>query len=77
MKITLEYVAMLKVHGPPSGGTVELPAGATARDLLNQLAIPATHQATVVAYINDTRARVETTLSEGDRVFLAVPISGG
>lgn len=77
MKITLEYVAMLHVAGPASGGCVDLPTGSTVADLLHKLQITAAHQKSVSVFVNDTRVRHVHQLVDGDRVFLSIPISGG
>ncbi|HMP73975.1 MAG TPA: MoaD/ThiS family protein [Kiritimatiellia bacterium] len=77
MKIRLEHVAMLKVQGPANGSELELMDGATVRDLLNQLAIPAIHQSSVTAFVNETKVRHDHVLVQGDHVFLSIPTSGG
>lgn len=77
MKIYLEYVAMLVVHEARSGGTLDLPEEATVTDLLNQLRLSPAHQRVVTAFINERRVRSTARLSDGDRVFLGLPMGGG
>ena len=68
---------MLVVHGLPPGGHLELPASATAGDVLHRLQLAPAHQGVVTIFINEQRARPTTPLKEGDRVFLGLPMSGG
>jgi sulfur carrier protein ThiS len=77
MKIYLEYVAMLVVHEARNGGTLDLPEEATVTDLLNQLRLSPAHQRVVTAFINERRVRSTARLSDGDRVFLGLPMGGG
>ncbi|HMP90427.1 MAG TPA: MoaD/ThiS family protein [Kiritimatiellia bacterium] len=77
MRIHLEYVAMLKVDGPPSGCDMEVATGTTTGDLLHQLAIPVHHQKSVSVFVNDKWVTRSSILEENDRVFLSVPMSGG
>ncbi len=77
MKITLEYVAMLKVSGPPSGSGYALPDGATLSELMTGLGLRPEHQKVVVGFVNEIKARPEQILRDGDRVFLAMPVGGG
>jgi sulfur carrier protein ThiS len=77
MKVHLSYTAMLKIDGPLSGDVVETPDGATAGELLAQLRIAPAHRAHVTIFVNEERIRASHVLREGDRVHLAVPISGG
>ncbi len=77
MKIHLEYVAMLKVHGPASGGVVDLPPGCTVADLLVQLGISSVHQRAIVAFIDNVRVPHTRILADLDRVYLSLPMGGG
>lgn len=77
MKLHLEYVAMLDVKGARSGGEVEMPDGATIGSLLEKLQVAPAHRTSVTPFVNDARATQRTELKDGDRVFLALPISGG
>jgi sulfur carrier protein ThiS len=77
MKIHLEYVAMLDVRGARSGAPLEVPEGATVGALLEQLHVKPEHRKTVTPFVNEQRATTGTALKDGDRVFLALPISGG
>lgn len=77
MKITLEYVAMLRVDGPASGSVMEVDHGITAGDLMTRLGIAAYHQRVVVPFVNDRKVEPGRVLQENDRVFLAMPVGGG
>lgn len=77
MNIQLEFVAMLDVKGARSGSTIDVPDGATVGALLEMLRIAPAHRSSVTPFVNDRRATLTTRLAEGDRVFLALPISGG
>lgn len=77
MKITLEYVATLKVSGPPSGASLDLPEGATVTGLLDRLQLSSAHQKVIVPFVNEAKVRPETVLKPGDHVFLAMPVGGG
>ena len=77
MKLHVEHVAMLVVHGLPRDGMVELPEGATAADLLRHLKVTPAHQPAVTFFINEQRVRPNRVLQAGDRVFLGLPMSGG
>ena len=77
MKLHVEHVAMLVVHGLPRDGGVELPDGATAADLLHRLKVAPAHQPAVTFFVNNQRVRPTRVLRDGDRVFLGLPMSGG
>lgn len=77
MHIRLEYVAMLKVHGPRSGSNLELADDATVGRLLDALHIPPAHQRVIVPFVNERKARPEDALRDGDHVYLAMPVGGG
>lgn len=77
MKIHLEYVAMLAVKGARSGSEIELPDGATIGTLLEKLQVAPAHCGSIAPFVNNERVRQTAVLKTGDRVFLALPISGG
>jgi sulfur carrier protein ThiS len=77
MNIALEYVAMLKVSGPPSGSSMELSDRTTASGLLDLLGLKPEHQRVVVVFVNEIKVRPEYMLKPGDRVYLAMPVGGG
>lgn len=77
MKVHLEYVAMLDVKGATSGSEIEVSDGATIDTLLEKLQVAPSHRTSVTPFVNDARATQRTALKDGDRVFLALPISGG
>lgn len=77
MNVHLEFVAMLHLKGARSGQTVALPEGATLATLLEQLAVAPPHRKAITLFVNEQRATATTKLKDGDKVFLALPISGG
>lgn len=77
VKVHLEHVAMLVVHGVPHDGFLELKDPATVGDLLDLLRLSPNHQRTVIVFVNQHRARVGTALAEGDQIFLGLPMGGG
>lgn len=77
MRIHIERVAMLVIHGVPHDGWLDRPDGSTVGDLLHHLRLSPAHQRVVTAFVNDTRVRPTTVLHDGDRVFLGLPMSGG
>ena len=77
MKITLEYVATLKVSGPASGSIVEISDGSSVTDLFNHLEIRTSHQRVLAAFISNEKVHRDTILSDGDQVFIGMPVGGG
>jgi sulfur carrier protein ThiS len=77
MKIKLEYVAVLKTSGPPSGSTLTLPGGTTITTLLDHIGVSPAHQKVLSLFINETKVRADAVLVDGDRVFIGVPMGGG
>ena len=77
MRIQIERVAMLVVHGVPRDGGLDRPDGTTVGDLLQHLRLSPAHQRVVTVFVNETRVRPTTVLHDGDRVFLGLPMSGG
>jgi sulfur carrier protein ThiS len=58
-----------------TGITVELPEGATARDLIEHLDLP--HKKTAFVTIDNRLAKPETPLMDGGIVRIIQPVSGG
>lgn len=75
--IRLEYVALLKTSGPPSGSALDVPAGATVTDLLARIGVAPAHHHVLAVFINEEKVRLDHRLSDGDRVFIGVPAGGG
>ena len=77
MKLKVEHVAMLAVTGLPPDGELEVPPGSTAQDLLERLRLSPAHQRVVAVFVNERRVHASAALSEGDRIFLGLPMGGG
>ncbi len=76
MEITLRYVRMLDISDVDYDSTMEIPAGATVTDVLDELEIDEDKQQFIQPEINGEEERLETTLSDGDELFLFLPIQG-
>jgi sulfur carrier protein ThiS len=77
MRIHLEFAAVLELHGVASGQALDLAAGSTLADLLNQLKVRREHQKFVVPFVNGEQKRLSCELHEKDNAFLSVPVGGG
>ena len=77
MRVTVEYTGVLNIKAVPNGGTVELPAGAAVSTLLEHLGIDREHRKFITPLVNNNKARLSTVLSEGDKVYLLLPVGGG
>jgi len=75
--IVVESTGLLHIDGLDKNGTIELNAGATIEDLLNQLKVQRDHQKFVSAFINGEERNRFTTLHDRDKVTLLLPIGGG
>jgi molybdopterin converting factor small subunit len=79
MKVYVKLFATLRPYHPGPNRSipleVELPAGATAADLVPALHLPA--QLVRHAFINNQQKTLETALGEGDRINLFPPVVGG
>jgi sulfur carrier protein ThiS len=75
--IVVESTGLLHIEGLEKNGSVEIKAGATIEDLLNQLKVQRDHQKFVTAFINGEERNRFTTLHDHDKVTLLLPIGGG
>ena len=79
MRVTVKLFATLSQygHGKRAGAPleIELPVGATLRDLSSHLKIPP--EATRVAFVNGIIQEPDCILKEGDEVGMFPPIGGG
>lgn len=75
MKVDVKLLGLLREQTPPDGVLI-LPAGATLGDALQALALPAEH---VQAVALNARVERDPTrpLSDGDRLVILPPVSGG
>jgi sulfur carrier protein ThiS len=64
-----------RAGGDGRGGTVEVAVGTTLAEVVDRLALPA--ELHVLGCVNGKAANGETRLSEGDDVYVFVPVSGG
>lgn len=77
MKIILEYVATLKITGPATGSVIEIPDGSSVTDLFNHLEIRPAHQRVLAAFVSNEKVHRDSILSDGDHVFIGMPVGGG
>ncbi|HOW98159.1 MAG TPA: MoaD/ThiS family protein [Kiritimatiellia bacterium] len=77
MNVTVEYTGVLDIKTVPSGGVLELPPGATVSALLERLGIDPAHRKYITPLVNNAKAKNSTTLVEGDRIYLLLPVGGG
>ena len=79
MKVRVNTFANLRDYAPKDSGRgafeMTLTAGASVKDLLATLAVPAQVQAVVL--VNGRRADLETALNAEDTVTLFPPMEGG
>ena len=77
MKVTVEHIALIHAKNLDADRHVELPEGASVKDLLDRIGIEPEHQKAVVSFINKEKAKRSHTLQDGDAVFLSLAIGGG
>lgn len=79
MKIKLNLYASLAEYLPDKAlgnpNVVELPAGTTIRQLIEQLHIPL--DSPRILFLNGVHAPLEATLKDGDRMGMFPPLAGG
>jgi sulfur carrier protein ThiS len=65
------------LHGRDKDHGQELPDGATVRDLMAALGIEPGSEPPLTIAVNGQLGRVDSPLSEGDKVMLVTPMEGG
>ena len=77
MNVIVEYTGVLDIRVVPSGGTMELPSGATVSTLLERLGIDPAHRKYITPLVNNAKAKGSSVLADGDKVYLLLPVGGG
>lgn len=77
MKVSVDHIALIHAKNLDANRQVELPDGASVKDLLDQIGIEPEHQKAVVPFINKEKAKRAHALQDGDEVFLSLAIGGG
>ena len=77
MKVEVESTGLLHLEGLGKNSFVEVSAGATISDLLNQLKVQKDHQRFVSVFVNGEEKKRSTVLRENDKVTLLLPVGGG
>lgn len=77
VRVTVRAPGSLKHHRPDGQErfTLDLPAGATVRMLIDASGIP--WEEVGMAAVNGKQATDDSVLAEGDEVMLLVPLEGG
>lgn len=75
MKVDVLVQGHLKQYRAEARFELELPAGATVKELINASGIP--WEEVGLAAVNGTRAEDATVLNDGDQVMLMAPLEGG
>jgi molybdopterin converting factor small subunit len=79
MKVEVRLFATLQPYLPPGAHgdsiSLEVPAGATVRDVVESLKIPS--EGDCLTVVNGRDAASELVLSPGDELALFPPLSGG
>ena len=75
MRVFVLTQGHLKQYRPEARFALDLPAGATVRDLIHASGIP--WEEVGLAAVNGTRADDATALKDGDQVMLMAPLEGG
>lgn len=77
MRVSVEFTGLLNISTVRSGDEVNLESGATVGKLLDRLGIDEHHKKFITPLVNNRKARLTETLSDGDRVYLLLPVGGG
>jgi molybdopterin converting factor subunit 1 len=81
MRVHVKLFAVLREHAGTSEVVLDLPPGATARaaaaTLGEQYPAVAAHLARVAYAVNQTYAKPDAPLHDGDELALIPPVSGG
>ncbi len=73
--ISVKCFATLAEYQPADPELVTVPEGATAGDVIDQLAVP--REEVQIIFVNSRHAKPETVLQEGDKVGLFPAVGGG
>jgi len=81
VKVIVKCLSARRRPGMPARQSMELPEGATVRDVLNSI-LDESGQALSRDYlpvllVNQDKASLETNLKDGDEVYLLYPLGGG
>jgi molybdopterin converting factor small subunit len=78
VKVEVQIIGPLRKYFERDREPVELPAGATAADLLSHLHPPLwLDQGPLLIVVNQRFAKPSTPLVEGDQVMFMLPVGGG
>jgi sulfur carrier protein ThiS len=77
MKVRVEFQAYLDQYSPNGENdfTYEMPDGSTIADMLKKLQVPAELSSVIV--VGESAAAPEHVMSDGERITIIPPVSGG
>ncbi len=75
MRVSVSLCAVLRDKDGCHEGELEVAEGATLEDALGELRLPATRE--WIACVNGRPSADATPLSEGDSLYVFLPVSGG
>ena len=77
MKVRVEFQTYLDQYSPTGDNVFayEMPEGSTIGDMLRRLQVPP--ELSAVIAVGDEAATIEHTMSEGERITIVPPVSGG
>jgi len=77
MHIHLSSTAQLELPAFPTEGEIDIPDGTTVGAFLDLAGVRKEHQKFILAMVNKKKVNRMYQLTEGDSLFLMVPIGGG
>ena len=77
MKVRVEFQTYLDQYSPNGDNvfTYEMPDGSTIGDMLRRLQVPP--ELSAVIAVGDEAATIDHEMSEGERITVVPPVSGG
>jgi molybdopterin converting factor small subunit len=77
MKIYIEWIGLLHIHGTKNHSFIDLKNNATISNLYDQIKIKKEHQKFISSFVNGTEKKMFSVLKDGDKVKLFLPTGGG
>ncbi len=77
MKIELEYVSFLDLPETENNSVIQVDANARIKDVLAELGLSSKNIKHIKPFINEEETSLNSSLEEGDHLFLYLPAGGG
>ncbi len=77
MKISITFVAILKIEGVKNGSHLEIEQDTSIDDLLTKYNISKEHQRYIIPFVNREQKKISYVLQENDALKLFLPVGGG